>query len=506
MIKSIGLQLLIIGVVTLSSCEKDTVDETFPTVDYTNYNFEEPEFSGTVFYVDPESGSMDGDGSAENPWSTLQELIEGGLIQVYKHSELGNVDSELELINEDAPVQGGDKIILKSGYHGYIDQRNFMLKDWLTIEGDDTGEAVFSMIKFNGAFKNIYFKNITVRKDSYQGEGNYWDSEVINYNTTACIYLGTNSFYGQGSNVKINNVKVKTVDDASAWTADEWLLMAAGGISLRTVKDIEIVNCEVENISLGIAIEYFSDNTKVVNTAIRNYRVDGARIVSNNVLFENNIITGCIDVDENHDDAIQAYSRGEDNSSGTGTLYNCVIRGNLIIGITDLDHPLAGNPQGIGCFDGFFDGWTIENNVIVTNHYHGISFYGMRNSIIANNTVVDQTSGDDLSPWIQVNNHKNGEESSNCLIASNIVMRSISMEGSNQEEENNYIIGLDEYAQLSEIFVNPEAFDFNLLINDITTENIIDKGAVIDGMQSSEIDKAGNLRTDLPDLGAYEAQ
>jgi parallel beta-helix repeat protein len=45
--------------------------------------------------------------------------------------------------------------------------------------------------------------------------------------------------------------------------------------------------------------------------------------------------------------------------------------------------------QDIGCFDGFFDGWVVENNVVITDHWHGISFYGMKNSRIVNNTVID---------------------------------------------------------------------------------------------------------------------
>jgi hypothetical protein len=33
------------------------------------------------FYVDPVNGSMSGDGSADSPWSTLQEVLDAGLIQ-----------------------------------------------------------------------------------------------------------------------------------------------------------------------------------------------------------------------------------------------------------------------------------------------------------------------------------------------------------------------------------------------------------------------------------------
>ncbi|MBW1809675.1 MAG: hypothetical protein JRJ87_15880 [Deltaproteobacteria bacterium] len=36
---------------------------------------------GAEFYVDPENGSPGGDGSAGNPWRTIQEVVEANLIE-----------------------------------------------------------------------------------------------------------------------------------------------------------------------------------------------------------------------------------------------------------------------------------------------------------------------------------------------------------------------------------------------------------------------------------------
>src|SRR5690606_17375264 len=52
-------------------------------VNYSEYNFEEPEVTGNSFYIDPVNGSQDGDGSEANPWKTLQQVIEDKLIQYY---------------------------------------------------------------------------------------------------------------------------------------------------------------------------------------------------------------------------------------------------------------------------------------------------------------------------------------------------------------------------------------------------------------------------------------
>jgi len=487
-----------------NSCKKD--QNSNPLDNYGDYTFEEPAVIGNTFYIDPVNGSPNGDGSSQNPWRTLQEVIENGLIETYQHSESYNPNSELVVVNEGAPVKGGDKLVLLTGYHGFINLNNFIFKDWLTIEAGEGQTPVLSQFKVTGAFEKFYLKGLTIKKDSYQGATDYWLADDINHNTDACLYLGSSDFWGNGKDVKISGLTMKTTDDISSWDADEWVQKVAAGVSLRSVENIEIYNCTIENISLGIAIEYNSDYSKIVGNSIKNYSLDGARIISNHVLFAYNSIIGCYKVDDNHDDAIQSYSRGEDGTPGTGILYNNIIRGNLIIGITSPDQPLAGTPQGIGCFDGFFDGWIVENNVIITNHYHGISFYGMRNSKIANNTVIDQIPGDDLSPWIMITDHKNGTPSENCLIANNIASRAINAEGNGVLERNNYVIGHSNYSQNAEIFVDPEHFDFHLLINDFTDQNIIDKGEFIDGLLSSAIDKDNADRNVPPDLGAYEAK
>ncbi len=490
------------ALLTLTSCEKKQSVNNVKT----DIEFSEPTFTGNTFYIDPLNGSANGDGSTKKPWLTLQQVIEDGLIQYYSHNETYNTNSPLKLENENAPVKGGDKLVLYDGYHGNLSINNFIFKDWLTIEAAKNQKPVFSQINVTGAFKNIYFKNLTILKDSYLGVGHYWDADAINRNNGSCLYLASNDFWGKGSNVKINGLTIKTTEDISSWQAADWVEKSASGIVLRSVENVEIYNCNIENVHHGIAIEYFSDHTSVVNNTIKNYSGDGARIISNDVIFAYNTISGCFKVDDNHDDAIQSYTRGEDNSPGTGILRNIIIRGNLIIGILDKEHPLNGNPQGIGCFDGMFDNWIVENNVIITNHYHGISFYGMTNSNILNNTVIDQLPGDDISPWIMITDHKNGTRSENCLVANNIVSAAVNTEGNDVFQENNYVFGKENYDSIYQAFANPDDNNFKLTINYFTRLHMIDKGRHVENMVSSDIDKDQVVRKEQPDLGAYESR
>ena len=79
----------------------------------------------SVFYVDPETGRMDNDGSAEHPWKTVQQVFEQNLIQTQ--------DAAGRLKNEHAPVKAGDTILLCSGYHGEINCRVAYNDEFITI-------------------------------------------------------------------------------------------------------------------------------------------------------------------------------------------------------------------------------------------------------------------------------------------------------------------------------------------------------------------------------------
>ena len=105
---------------------------------------------------------------------------------------------------------------------------------------------------------------------------------------------------------------------------------------------------------------------------------------------------------------------------GTGEVRGVVLRGNVFVNVLDPAHPLRSSMQAIGCFDGFFVDWVVENNVVVTDHWHGISFLGMRDSRIVNNTVIDVNQSSPGPPWIMVAPHKDGRPSENVVVRNNL--------------------------------------------------------------------------------------
>ena len=486
------------------SCSREEPTPVTPD-NYTGYTFEIPEVKGSTFYIDPANGSRQGDGSAENPWRTLQEVIEDELISYYRYSSEEDPETILKVVNEGAPVKGGDRLVLKSGYHGYVKRNVFIFQDWLTIEGEQGSQAILSQFRMEGAFARVYLNNVTIRKDSYSGDENYWEADAINRNSDACVYLRADDFWGDAGDIKLKDLTLMTTESAEEWTAADWVEKAAGGVNVRAVPRVEVINCRIQNVSMGMSFSDRANDGRAINNTIRNYCVDGARLISDDLYFAYNTITDCYKVDDNHDDAIQSYSIGEDGRVGTGVVSHVVLRGNIILGTTDFDNPLAGSPQGIGCFDGFFEDWIVENNVVIVDHYHGISFYGMRRGTIAHNTVIDQIPGNDISPWIMIHPHKDERLSENCTLINNIASRSVSA-GGHIDQQANFVLRDHAIENLSGLFLDPDLFNYRLADNEFTRAHLIDQGSRQNGTESCLFDIEGNARDQYPDLGAYELQ
>jgi parallel beta-helix repeat protein len=64
--------------------------------------------------------------------------------------------------------------------------------------------------------------------------------------------------------------------------------------------------------------------------------------------------------------------------------------------------------------------WIVENNVVVVDHYHGITLGGARNCRIVNNTVLDPNDRRPGPAAIRIGRHKNGTPSSGCTVRNNL--------------------------------------------------------------------------------------
>lgn len=165
------------------------------------------------------------------------------------------------------------------------------------------------------------------------------------------------------------------------------------------------------------------------------------------------------------------------------------------INYTDPDQPFRGTLQGVGCFDGMFEDWVVENNVVITDHWHGISLYGALNCRVVNNTVIDINEVDPGPSWIHVVPHKDGTPSTGCVVRNNLAMSLDVPDPGNTVDHNLEI----DYAWASLYFVDRDGFDLHLTAD----SPAIDAGSP-DMAPALDRDAIPRPQGAEVDIGAYE--
>ena len=189
---------------------------------------------------------------------------------------------------------------------------------------------------------------------------------------------------------------------------------------------------------------------------IDGFTIDGIRALGDGTVVEANLVKNSVQLSSTHNDCVQSWSRDADGKVGAGEVVGLVIRGNLCISHEDSNHPFPGKIQGIGFFDGFYRNTLIEQNIILTDTYHGIALYGGIDSIIRNNTVLDVTNGKPGPTWIRAFGHKNGTLPVNVLIEKNITNK-VSLSTTTNITQNNYIANFADYSTTFKDISNGDA-------------------------------------------------
>jgi len=433
------------------------------------------------FYIDPEKGDPSGDGSSGKPWRTLQEVVEANLIETRHWSMLPYQEgATLQVVNAGAPIKAGDTIWLRSGYHGD-----------LFIQGGYNEKPIVIAAEAGQAPK---LGHVTLRA------AGLWTlrglsispSHAPMYTGGTLIDIDNHAYHGPSWDIVIDDCDIFSVPDASAWTAQDWVDVPASAVAVDGAR-VTIQNNRIRNVRFGISVT--GEDALIAHNSIDGFSADGLRGLGNGDVFEyntvKNVYVSDTDGDANHDDGFQSWSVGA-GGVGTGEVLNVTLRGNVFINREDPNQPFQNSMQGIGCFDGFFANWVVENNVVITDHWHGISFYGMRDSRIVNNTVIDINDIKPGPPWIMVTPHKDGTVSSNVVVRNNLAM-DYDLSGTNVTDDANQTV-----TDPKAYFVAPP-YDAHLL----PMCAAIDAGSA-DQAPPLDADRIPRPQGKGVDLGAYE--
>lgn len=407
--------------------------------------------SATSYYVDPATGNMANPGTAASPWSTLEAVFTANKTFV-----------------------AGDVIYLRDGYHGEP-----VIKGHANAAITITAQAEQKPGVRALAFSNSSHWIVSGLKISPELSG-----------TTAKILLV--KINADCRAITLENCELYSESSIAGWAKADWLSRACSGIA-SFAPATTLRNNRLTNVNHGIVMNRETTGSLVSHNTITNFSADGIRGLSDDTVYEYNLVKNAFAVDENHDDGFQSWSGGRGGEKvGSGVVKNVVLRGNTIISYTDPVQPFKSRLQGIGCFDGYYENWTVENNLIVTDQYQGIAFYGARNCRIVNNTVVkNPINGFPIAPWIKVTAHKNKSPSTGNTVRNNLVWGLTNAKDIGTEDHNVVTQNPAEH------FVNYAEFDFTL----VATSPARDAGSATLA-PALDIDEVA--RDAQPDIGAFE--
>lgn len=415
----------------------------------TTFQVNVPELpNGTKYYVDPINGNNTNPGTSASPWKTLSEVFNTG-----------------------KSIQANDVLYLRSGNHG-APVINKLQSGTTYILAEKGATPMFEKLNFYLA-KNWVLSGIKISPEanSTTAKGNYLRIQPTSFQIT------------------IENCEIYGTSDVMNWTTNQhWYDNAGDGVLINGTDNI-FRNNYIYNIYFGITV----DNVRniVSHNLFDNYGADCIRGIASDCQFLYNRIQNAL-VDDyatgNHDDGFQSWTFG-------APVKNMVLKGNQIFSHTDPSLPLKTSVlQGMVNFDGFSENWVVEDNLILTDHPHGLTLLGARNCKVSNNTVIAnplQLFSYGNPPWIRIGPHKNGTKSTGNLNRNNLM-------AFNYEENNPGTFGPNLIANNSEYFVDYAHWNFHLKPN----SGPINAGRKEGG---STLDNAQHIRLDsFPDIGAYE--
>jgi hypothetical protein len=149
-----------------------------------------------------------------------------------------------------------------------------------------------------------------------------------------------------------------------------------------------VAGSHIQNVRNGAILA--GNNLIFANNVIDHFGDDGIDYAANNLAITHNTIHDNLNIgDGNHEDAMQGQNGPLAAGAALNYFSNILIDSNLVVRQTDPQLAFPQYLQGIDAFDEDWTNVTVTNNVIVTSSCYGISFSSIHNSLVADNTVVE---------------------------------------------------------------------------------------------------------------------
>lgn len=329
-----------------------------------------------TYYINPAKGSPDGDGSQSSPWRTLAETLAPS-----RHL-----------------VTGGDTLVLSDGDHGdvrIVGRTNDFFISVIAAPGQHP--LIRSMRIFDSArwiFRGLKFQS---EPPAEQAGGDL-------------VMVAAKGKPDASSNFIFIDNSFSSRDDVSNWNNEDWINKSyVYGFESR-IRCTTVAHNHFLHLRNGIAIG--GDFSTVDDNRFESMGNDAINFHASYLTFRHNYIGDSrhTPAEPNHPDAIQGWSLPG------ATNRNVTIDGNLI---TNLNLSDDNYMQGISIFGGLWDGIVVSNNVVVSNHWHGIALWGVRHGLIVNNTLASIKPRTRPS-WISVRGTVDNPHDVSVIIRNNI--------------------------------------------------------------------------------------
>jgi hypothetical protein len=360
-----------------------------------------------VWYVDRVNGktaAAGGNGSQASPWNSLEAVFQtttGYNYPLLTTAPYRNANGFVPGPNA-GPIEPGDEILLMSGHYGAVSVGQYKApinnSSFVTIAAAPGQTPVFASLTVS-ASSGFVFSGIMVR------------SLQTTQNETALVNIGDQGASYPTSNIVLTNMNVSSAAPSvySTWTQAEWEANTRTGVSANGSNNGANTTCISLTDSLITAnhfdVWWGANNSLLSGNQLSYFGDDAVDYAASNISMTNNYVHDALNFNVGaHMDAFQGYAGTPAEGATYFTFSNVLIDSNRIIDQASASNPF---PTWLDCIDDYsyelvvYEAMKITNNVCVTSSVDGIVFINLKNSIIANNTVIqDGLAGETAIPFI----------------------------------------------------------------------------------------------------------